>query len=370
MNPLEKTNLLIVGGFPEEGNNSKGGIIDSCRILVSHLPKDKFRIITLDSSQISNPPPRFLKRLFLATIRLKKYIFLLYEQKPDAILVFCSSGASAIEKSIMLSLGKIVNAKTLVFPRGEKLIYQTYSNAIFRYIISRLFQSADIFLSQGEKWEVFAEEILKFKKKHIIRIPNWTATPELIEIGEGRSNITISDSANFIFIGWVEEHKGVFELIRVCRKLQEEGRSFSLSIVGDGRSLKDLKHLASDYSLEDKINFLGWKTSAEVLKLLETHNIFVLPSWNEGMPNSMIQAMSAKLAIIVSDVGVISSYLIDEEHALFCNRKDEDSLYRSMSRIIEDIEFRTAIALNAFKLSKEIFTPESSIQKIAKAIHD
>lgn len=365
----QKAKLLIVGGFPSKHNKSIGGIIDSCQILLAHLPKDQFDIVTVDSSQISNPPPNLIFRVFLALIRIKKYITKVFLFKPEVILIFCSSGGSAIEKGILLIIGKIFNSSTLIFPRGEKLIHQVESSRLFRFLISQLFQFADTFLSQGGRWEEFAEHVLKFRKEDIVRVPNWTATKSLIKIGNQRRQKSLEGDAKFIFVGWVEKNKGIFELMEVCKKLSNEGYSFNLSIVGNGSKLEKLRSKAKQSYLQDRINFLGWQTTDQIKQLLNNHNIFVLPSWNEGLPNSMIQAMSAKLAVVITDVGVISSYINDEEHALLCKKKDRHSLYESMKRMIEDEELRMKLAINGFELSRRTFTPDASIKKLIKAFH-
>mgnify|MGYP006983862542 FL=1 len=101
---------------------------------------DEFDIIKFDTSQISNPPPGILIRAVLALIRLFKYIFMLLTKRPRYVLVFCSDGASAIEKGIMILFSKSLGINSLIFPRAGNLMNQTKKNLLFYSVIKSLFK--------------------------------------------------------------------------------------------------------------------------------------------------------------------------------------------------------------------------------------
>ena len=141
--------LLIVGSFPPKYNSVFGGIEKSSRILIKSKFLKHFEILKFDSSQISNPPPKFFIRFLLSIIRLTKYITYLLLYRPKKVLIFCSDGASALEKGFMIILSKMFFIRSLIFPRAGNLINQTKKNKLFKKIIMYLFSKADFFFMSG-----------------------------------------------------------------------------------------------------------------------------------------------------------------------------------------------------------------------------
>ena len=109
--------------------------------------------------------------------------------------------------------------------------------------------------------------------------------------------------------------------------LKENQNSFHITISGNGKALKKAFELTEIYNLTQNITFTGWVSLETKIELLKTHDIFVLPSWNEGLPNAMIEAMSAGLACIVSDVGMIPDYIQNDFNGLIFENKKVKELY-------------------------------------------
>ena len=80
-----------------------------CKVSSKSEQFSKFEIIRLDSSQISHPPPNFLIRLALSVLRMNRFIYEMIKHKPRVVLIFCSDGASAIEKGVMVLISHLFN---------------------------------------------------------------------------------------------------------------------------------------------------------------------------------------------------------------------------------------------------------------------
>jgi glycosyltransferase involved in cell wall biosynthesis len=81
-----------------------------------------------------------------------------------------------------------------------------------------------------------------------------------------------------------------------------EDQNWFFKIVGDGPAREKLNLLVNSHGLQDKIQFLGWKSREEIRNLLRGSSLFVFPSRDEGMSNALLEAMSAGLAVIVSNI--------------------------------------------------------------------
>ena len=360
--------LLIIGAFPPKNKKVYGGVLKSCQILMNSNFSDEFNIITLDSTQRSNPAPHISIRFFYSLTRMLSLFKILILERPKATLIFTSDGFGALEKGVHILICKIFNSKTLIFPRAGNLMNQVLNSRFFQKIIKFLFNKADVFLCQGNKWKNFAANHFKINISKIKVIGNWTATNSLLSIGNNKDYNKIKNKINFIFIGWIEDHKGVFELLNASNLLLKNNINFNLTFVGGGNAEISARKFVKKHKMINNVSFIGWKNSKELINILKLNDVFVLPSWNEGMPNSMIESMAAGLAVIVTSVGVITDFLRNGEHAIIIPPKDTKALKDAMIKIIDDNEFRIKLSKNGQIFAKNKFSTTKELTKLKNII--
>lgn len=365
---MTKKKLLIVGAFPKQDQIIFGGIVRSCDLILKSSIKDAYEILPFDSSQISNPPPLFAIRALLAFKRLISFVHHIIKVKPDSALIFCSDSFSALEKGLMIYICKLFKIPSLIFPRAGNLIKQSQNSKIFFRVIKFFFTKASIFLCQGESWQDFALNKLLFSSDRVTVINNWTADSRKLEIGATKNYEQKEGALKFIFVGWVEEFKGIFELTHACKHLADLGYDFSLTIIGDGHASKNVTKFITKNKLDRFIDFRGWIDSNKLDSILLNHDIFVLPSWSEGFPNSMIEAMACGLTTIVTPVGIIPDFIEDNEHALIVPVKNEQSLAQAMIELIDNQHLRERLGRNAHSLAKREFSSSRALRELTNAI--
>ena len=366
---LKKSKLLIVGAFPPNDKKIYGGILKSCNIILKSIIREEFEIIIIDSCQISNPPPNFFIRFILAIKRTISLLFKLISNKPDVALIFSSDGASAIEKGVMILFCNSFKCKTLIFPRAGKLIYQVENSKLMYKIIRFLYSKSSIFLCQGKKWKDFALNILSIDKKKVKILNNWTATDELIKIGESRNYDKKIISHKLLFVGWLEKTKGVFDLLKISNNLHSNGIDFNLTLVGGGNAENPIKSYIKNNNLKN-VKLLGWLNSNELTKVFKNHDVFVFPSWYEGMPNVLIEAMASGLAVISSSAGVISDNLNDGKHALLSQPRDNKIFQQNLEKIITNHKLLRKIAINGHYLAKLKFSSKKGMYELKCIINE
>ena len=367
---MKKNNkLLIVASFPLKKRKVIGGIEKSSRILINSKYLDEFDIIKFDTSQISNPPPGILIRSVLALIRLFKYIFILLTKRPRYVLVFCSDGASAIEKGIMILFSKSLGINSLIFPRAGNLMNQTKKNLLFYSVIKSLFKKSDYFLCQGKAWENYALNDLNINKGKVRIINNWTATKELIKIGEKRIVNKKMSNLNIVYTGWLEKSKGIVELVKVFSELKKK-YNVNLYLVGDGKLRKQIELFIAKNNLESCIHLLGWLDDSGIRQNLKKADIFVLPSKNEGMSNSLIEAIAAGVPSICTSVGTISNFIKNRENGILIKPNNDLLLKENIEMMITDLTLRRKISRNGVISAKKNFSEENSIKKLANIIRN
>tara|TARA_X000000950_G_scaffold166898_1_gene203777 strand:- start:6918 stop:8033 length:1116 start_codon:yes stop_codon:yes gene_type:complete len=362
-----KAKLMIVGAFPKKKNKIFGGVVKSSKILINSEPFKYFDIIPFDSSQISNPPPVFIVRFFLSILRIIRFLYTITYKKPDVILIFCSSGPSALEKGLMILISNLLSVKTLIFPRAGNLINQTKDSQLFRGLIKFLFSKADIFLAQGPTWSNFAINDLKINSKKTSIVNNWTATKGLLEVGKKRIIKDKKDNLTIIYVGWLEKQKGIIELLESFYNLI---KSYDLKIkfIGDGSLRDKIDKYCTEKNIEDRVFISGWLSNSEILANLKSSDVFVLPSWHEGMPNSLIEALASGLPSISSNVGIIPDYIKHNLNGLLIEPKNKLILEKTIEKTINDVNLRKSLSKNGHKLAEKMFSDSISLNKLANEI--
>jgi glycosyltransferase involved in cell wall biosynthesis len=365
---MTKPKLLIVGAFPSDKNKIYGGIVTACKVLIDTGLSDRYTLILIDTTQKTNPPPVFSVRLFFAICRIGRYIKSLYRQKPDIVLLFASSGSSLLEKGVMAWLSSFKGVPAVLFPRHGGLIEKVRCSMFHMAWVRPIMHGAKVILCQGPAWRRFAVEVIGFAPSRTHIVHNWSATASYLNIGSQRNNNISNGTPRILFMGWLEENKGIYDLLEACSRLSGKYK-FILSVAGKGHAEANTVKFVEDNRLTDFIKFVGWVDGEEKENLLRSSDILVLPSWAEGFPNVVIEAMAAKLAVIVSEVGNVPDLLENRRHALIIPAKNTIAIENALIELFSNHELRWQIAEAGHLFAQENFSSERGVEKLSSVLN-
>jgi len=177
------------------------------------------------------------------------------------------------------------------------------------------------------------------------------------------------NSKNICFVGRLEEQKGLEYLIRAMDIIKSKGNGVKLFIVGEGQLKATLEELCKKLTLENLVVFVG--ITHDVLPYYHDASIFVLPSISEGMPLSLLEAMSCGLPVIATLVGgntevldssakntIVPHYHIGE-YGILVNPRDVNGLAEALLRLLNDEELSKQLGKRARDLIEEKFSQEN-----------
>ena len=110
---------------------------------------------------------------------------------------------------------------------------------------------------------------------------------------------TARDRQGFVTVARLVPQKGIDVLIHALAQTVGEARDWTLTLVGDGPEREALERQVQQAGLQEQVQFLGFRSDPQTF-LLQA-GVFVLPSRFEGMPNALLEAMAAGLAVVVTD---------------------------------------------------------------------
>lgn len=359
---------MIVGGFPPDHVKIYGGIVTACKTLIKSSLSEQFEIVTVDSTQKSNPIPHLIIRLYFAVFRIFNFVFKILFKRPKVIILFPAIGASLLEKGFMSWVGFLLRIPVFMFPRGGAILDQVKSSQITRIWVRWAFGGVSKVLCQGPAWKAFATETLGFSDEDSPIIYNWTATNELLAIGKKRFKEKKKPPLVILFLGWLEAEKGVLDFLDAILNIEPKN-DIKIFIAGGGSCEDKAKAFVNEHNLHAIVTFLGWVEGERLKEVLTSSDILVLPSWAEGFPNAIIEAMAAGLAVIVSSVGNIPEVLTHNSEALLVPPKDNKALVNAITNLINDDDLRDRLALSGHNFSEKNFSIDSAVQKFHRLIH-
>ena len=195
------------------------------------------------------------------------------------------------------------------------------------------------FLKLAEKisQSKFVVAISSFGRSQLMRWVNhdyWNKI-KIVHCGleSGFYNVTakaIPNKPRLICVGRLCEQKGQLLLIEAAKNLHSQQIDFELILAGDGEMRAEIELLIVKYQLEDKVKITGWISSAEVRNYILASQILVLPSFAEGLPVVIMEAMSLRRPVISTYIAGIPELLIYGENGWLCVAGDVTDLTRTM----------------------------------------
>lgn len=156
-----------------------------------------------------------------------------------------------------------------------------------------------------------------------------------------------NDKIKLLYVGRIVFDKGVFELVKAVRNLKENGYNIHLNIVGDGTDKNKLQDLVSSYSLNDDVSFIGMISDKEkLIEIYDTSDIFVLPTYHEGFPRVIYEALIMHMPILTTFVGSIEYLMKDNYNCIRLEVKSIESISLAVEKLIKNPELRNSIAEN------------------------
>jgi glycosyltransferase involved in cell wall biosynthesis len=151
-----------------------------------------------------------------------------------------------------------------------------------------------------------------------------------------------------LFVGRLHEQKNVAMLLRVLADLRERTTTpMHVDIVGDGPLRKQLANLAQSLGLSPQVVWHRWCGKEQVASMYRRASCFVNPSFYEGMPNTVLEAMASGLPVVASDIGGHSELVVSGETGFLFDLAKPDELRGSLIKLSQSRELRRTLGAAA-----------------------
>ncbi len=264
-------------------------------------------------------------------IAMAQLVALRLQGRADVVHINLSSHGSMIRKMMLASLCRALGAPYILHVHGSRTrqYWQGVKPAV-RKRIDAMFVGAGRILVLGDIWRRFVTEQEPAAAPRITILPNATRAATLPHVP--------GDKVRILFLGRVGERKGVPELIEALGALPRAG-NWQAIIAGDGE-LDQSQARITELGLQDKVTMPGWVGPDDVAQLLAASDILTLPSYDENLPMSVIEAMANGLAVVATPVGATEEIIVDGQTGLLVQPGDAPGLATALGRLLDDPSLR------------------------------
>jgi len=272
-------------------------------------------------------------RLRLAVRSILRLLWLLISRRVSLVHCHAAMRGSFWRKSVMALLARMAGVPVLFHLHGSEM--QSFVGSLpaplrglVGWILAR--QTRVIVLSQS--WASYVHSISP--RAHIEVLPNYVALPDMADL-----QAKPAGHVNLLFLGLVGHRKGVFDLLPAVAQVLEQHPSVRLIVGGNGE-VERAEAAVHALDIAHAVTLAGWVGGEDKLSYLRRADIYVLPSYNEGLPMSLLEAMSWGVPVISTRVGGIPELVRDGEDGLLVNAGDVLALAAAIGRLAGNPEER------------------------------
>jgi glycosyltransferase involved in cell wall biosynthesis len=172
-----------------------------------------------------------------------------------------------------------------------------------------------------------------------------------------------SDAVIIIYTGRLAPEKSLHLLVEAFAAVCRQRAQAYLVLVGDGPTRAGLIEQTQRLGCRDKARFVGSVDPSEVPQWLQVADVFALVSLSEGFPCALVEAMSAGLASVVSDIPANQQLVQSERHGLLPPAGDVLATAAALTRLLDDPELRARMGAEARRNVKEHYATERVLER-------
>jgi teichuronic acid biosynthesis glycosyltransferase TuaC len=260
-------------------------------------------------------------------------------------------------------LGRLLNIPTCCLAIGSDInLVPAFGKSLYKYFV-KVSRSLDLSLSCGQ---VLAEKIKKVTGKEIQSVYGVVDLNIYAPVNDNsqiRKELGIpSNKFVILFLNSLRRAKGVYEMLRAFANICKTKPNVILKICGYGPEEEALRKLIDKESLTDVVDLVGYIDSQKAHKWMQASDMFVLPTYHEGMPNAVMEAMACGLPVVATSVGGLPEAVGNCEGAILIKPRSVAELQEAMLKVIQSADLRKTMASAGRKRALEKFSVEKNAQ--------
>ena len=347
--------ILMVG----TSLNPMGGIAAVARVYESAGLFERYRVHYL-ATHCDGGPVAKLRIMFCAYAR---FLGMLLTGQVGLIHVHVASRASFWRKSGFFLLAFLCRVPSILHLHGGGFaaFYERQCGPLRRAYIRYIFNHASRVLVLSSGWQAWVRGMSR--NAHVEIMFNPVALPPIPTPWSARQ------AGSVLFLGKLGQAKGVYDLLQACAELTQRCPSLHLALGGDG-DRSALQQQADALGVARHVDLLGWVQGEQKTRLLNSCRIYVLPSYFEGLPMSILEAMACGVPVIATAIGGIPEAIQDGVEGYLLAPGDVNGLAERIARLLSDDALAQSMGAAARSKVERQFSTAAVMPRLEQIYND
>jgi glycosyltransferase involved in cell wall biosynthesis len=344
-----KTRVLMLG----PGHELVSGISALAKTLVPALEQqvNLLYMPTILQRPLKESGKISLQNVVFALSQYSHFLSALHRFRPHIIHVHTSQGIGWLKDSFFVLIGKACHCRVILHVHAADFdqLYGGQSRFVQSYT-RRVMGLADAVIAVSAEWRRYLAHIVPIDQ--VLTFTNCVAVDIMFPHVPKRS----TDGAKALFLGSVGPRKGAFDLLEAVSHLKSMGCSLHLWLAGYEEREGDLLRARTrleELQLAEMCQLVGMVYGARKTELLNEANLFVLPSYNEGLPIAVLEAMAAGLAVVATPVGGVPEVIKDGYNGFLVPPGDTGALAEKLAILANDQHLREEMGRRSREMAEQ-----------------
>ncbi|TYL92027.1 glycosyltransferase family 4 protein [Bradyrhizobium rifense] len=328
--------VLIATPF---GARQRGGIDRLTDLIVARIEQAHSARVQASRLVTRGPGPRAFAP-FVFSWALVRFWLARKRGNVDLLHINVAADGSAIRKALLARFARRLGVPYVVHLHGSR--FQEFWPAAsprVRAWIDPLFSESEAVIVLGNVWSKLVQTHVPQAEDRIVILPNATAPADL------KRQPALEGPVRISFLGELGRRKGTPQLVEALGQL-DRGLNWVATIAGNGQ-IQETRARAEELGIGHRVKVPGWLDARATNEVLQGSDIFVLPSFAENLPMSILEAFAYGVAVIATPVGAIADVISDGTNGLLVPTGNVDALASALRRLIVDGQFRDSLGAAA-----------------------
>jgi glycosyltransferase involved in cell wall biosynthesis len=358
------------------------------RILVSgHLPPPMGGIATFYQSLVNSSLPQQVDFCFVETSSQKRtlsqtgtfsfsnlmsafsdygrFTKAVIKHRPQLTHIATAFGLSFVKHSVCVIIARSFGSRVLIHPHcGFSILYSDQSR-LWRWFFRQIIHLTDGVITLSTEWN---QLLTMMPDCPVYYLPNAIDLTAYRAIALDRSLVaTNPPQLKILYLGYLGKEKGSFDLVEAARDISTKNIPVRFDLVGEDLSpgeVGQLKNQIEQAGLEKIITLHPPVIGAKKLELLRAADIFIYPSYSEGMPIAVIEAMACGLPIIATRIGGLPDLISDGINGILVDAGCADQLVSAIEYLRLKPDLRSTMQLNNYQGAFDKYDIEKLVPKL------
>lgn len=316
---------------------------------------EKTQIVNIRYNKSTNPIMRIVKYIYL---QIRVSVQLIKCSKNINLLIFFMEGNGILP----MLIAKLLRKK-MILALPSKILFNDFQSKLWVFVqaICENLSNVIILYSSNliQEWNL---------EKHKNKI--FIAHEHYIDFNRFKIKKKFDKRHNLVgYIGRFSSEKGIYNFMNALPNILKMKDDIKFILIGDGEARDRLMQYITEKKLSEKVIMKDWIMHEELSDYLNELKLLILPSYTEGLPNILLEAMACGTPVLATSVGAIPDIINDNENGFLMENNSSESISLNVTRAINHQDL-IAIADNTKNLIKKEFSFKATSEKFTKIIEE